>query len=160
MANSSGLPPLRLPLIERLIQSDEPATRLESVRRLKAAVRRDLEWLLNARRPDLEFPEGNTETQKSVYWYGLPDICSLSLSSQPDRTRLLRTIQTAIAAFEPRLTGVKVALAPEVSGGLPEFRFIIDGLLRMDPMPERVSFDTVLELSDGEYRVRGEPSDR
>jgi type VI secretion system protein ImpF len=156
MANSSGLTPLRLPLIERLINRDEPPTRLESVRRMKAAVRRDLEWLLNARRPAGEIPEGAVETQKSVYWYGLPDICSLSLSSQPDRTRLLRTIQTAISAFEPRLTGVKVVLAPIAAEGVPEFRFIIDGLLRIEPMPERVSFDTVLELSDGEYRVRGE----
>jgi type VI secretion system protein ImpF len=37
-------------------------------------------------------------------------------------------------------------------------RFQIQGLLDMDPAPEHISFDTVLQLSSGEYQVRGEPS--
>jgi predicted component of type VI protein secretion system len=35
--------------------------------------------------------------------------------------------------------------------------FIIEGLLAIDPMPEHVSFDTVLDVTGGEYHVRGEP---
>jgi type VI secretion system protein ImpF len=33
---------------------------------------------------------------------------------------------------------------------------IIEGLLRIDPSPEHVSFDTSLELTNGEYHVKGD----
>jgi len=35
-------------------------------------------------------------------------------------------------------------------------RFTIDGLLRMEPNPERVTFDTVLEIGSGEFSVLGD----
>ena len=50
-------------LIDRLIDlepansSDPPSTRSQSVRQLKLALRRDLEWLLNTRRIPEEAPE-------------------------------------------------------------------------------------------------------
>jgi len=65
-------------------------------------------------------------------------------------------MEALIAIFEPRLLGVKVSLGPANPGPLPQLRFIIEGLLAMDPMPEHVSFDTVLDVSGGEYHVRGE----
>jgi type VI secretion system protein ImpF len=34
-------------------------------------------------------------------------------------------------------------------------RFQIEGLLIMDPAPEHISFDTVLQLASGEYQVKG-----
>jgi predicted component of type VI protein secretion system len=37
-------------------------------------------------------------------------------------------------------------------------RFVIHAALKMDPSPERVSFDTVLDLSTGQYAVKGESS--
>jgi type VI secretion system protein ImpF len=48
-------------------------------------------------------------------------------------------------------------VVPTATGALPQLRFAIEGLLAIDPMPEHVSFDTVLEITDGEYHVRGEP---
>jgi type VI secretion system protein ImpF len=36
--------------------------------------------------------------------------------------------------------------------------FQIEGMLQMDPSPEQVSFDTTLQLSSGEYQIRGERS--
>ena len=38
--------------------------------------------------------------------------------------------------------------------GARTLRFQIQGLLRVDPTPEQVIFDTLLELSSGEYEVR------
>ena len=35
-------------------------------------------------------------------------------------------------------------------------RFQVEALLRMDPSPEHVVFDTVLEVARGEYAVEGE----
>ena len=37
-------------------------------------------------------------------------------------------------------------------------RFQIEGMLDMDPAPEHISFDTVLQLSSGEYQVKGDPN--
>jgi type VI secretion system protein ImpF len=33
-------------------------------------------------------------------------------------------------------------------------RFHIEGNMKLDPAPEEISFDTILELSSGEYRVK------
>jgi type VI secretion system protein ImpF len=145
---------VQLPLLDRFTARDSAPTRSESVRDLKATVRRDLEWLLNTRRPSEDLPEGASELEHSVYWYGLPEVSSMD--SSRGRADLVRSIQTAIAAFEPRLSNVKVSLVGESEADTPQLRFVIDALLRMEPVSERVSFDTVLEVIEGKYRVRGE----
>ncbi len=67
-------------LIDRLIDldpansADPPATRNQSVRQLKLALRRDLEWLLNTRRIPEEAPEAYESLSHSLYNYGLPDV--------------------------------------------------------------------------------------
>lgn len=131
-------------------------TRAESLRRLKAAVRRDLEWLLNARQSVQPPPEGVTYLEKSAYSFGLPDICSMNLASARNRNQLARVMEAAISLFEPRLLGAKVSLIPVQSGPSPQLRFSIEGMLAIDPMPEHVSFDTVLDVTGAEYHVRGE----
>ena len=47
-------------------------------------------------------------------------------------------------------------MAPAAKGPLPQLGFMIEGLLAIDPMPEHVSFDTMLDVTGGEYHVRGE----
>ena len=90
-----------------------------------------------------------------MFVYGLPDFSAYSLTSPADRARLVSDIETAVKKFEPRLTEVSViALDPERLAHAVRFR--IEALLLMDPAPEQVSFDTVLQLNSGEYRVKGE----
>jgi type VI secretion system protein ImpF len=132
-----------------------------SVQALKDALRRDLEWLLNTRRTPAAAPEELAELTRSVYHFGLPDMTSLSRTSPRDRERLARLVEEAVAIFEPRLSGVRVSVVEggNGSGGRGgeesrDVRFVIEGLLRMDPAPERVVFDTVLETPSGEYQVR------
>lgn len=150
-------------VLERLIDRDpkasvEPApTRSQSVRLLKTSVRRDLEWLLNTRQnPDAvgdEFPE----LSKSLFNYGLPDFSSLSFDNPKDRARLLRHLETTIRIFEPRLEGARVIpVLTESLENTRTIRFQIEGLLKMDPAPEQVTFDTVLNLSSGEYQIKGD----
>lgn len=147
--------------LDRLIDLDPktrteaPLTRAQSLRELKAALKRDLEWLLNTRQPVEEAPESAEQVERSLYSYGLPDVCSLSLHSARDQNRMLRMMESAIATFEPRLANVKVSLAP-VSPNTRVLRFLIEGLLRVDPAPEHISFDTVLEVTSGAYEVKGE----
>jgi len=164
MAKNRSDGPVTLSVLDRLI--DDPnvsedvfLTRSKSLRELKQAVRRDLEWLLNTRHPVVEVPEG-TEVRNSVFMYGLPDITSMTVRSTRDRKRLTESIQAAVAKFEPRLANVRVSLVTVADEKVPSLRFVIEGLLRVDPSPEQVSFDTVLELSSGEYKVQGEAGAR
>ena len=59
-------------------KADPPQTRAQSVRQLKAALRRDLEWLLNTRQIAGGVPEAFPGLEGSLYGYGLPDVSNLS----------------------------------------------------------------------------------
>jgi len=77
--------------------------------------------------------------------YGLPDITSLGLTSASDNRRLRLAIEACLRNFEPRLADVRVTL----EGGDTtdrKLRFHIEGTMKLDPAPEEISFDTVLEL--------------
>ena len=142
-------------LLDRIL-GDGGVWNVESV---KAAVKRDLEWLLNCRCVAPSFDAGLKHLGKSCLTYGLPDLTNFGLHSTNDQSRLTWLLEETIAIFEPRLEGVKVAMQP-ISPGSRQLRFQIEGLLKMDPAPERVSFDTVLELTSGAYQVKGEASAR
>jgi type VI secretion system protein ImpF len=151
--------PVQQSVLDRLIQNPdapETFTRSQSVRELKVAVRRDLEWLLNTRSIAVKPPEVLTELIASVYTFGLPDITSLSADDARSRARLRRMIEESIAVFEPRLSGVEVTDSASTVRGARQMRFVIQAFLKMDPSPERVSFDTVLDLATGQYAVQGE----
>ena len=152
---------IRPSLLDRLID-DEPGNRAEapdrraqSLKELKDSVRRDLEWLLNSRRSPVEPALSAKELWRSVYCYGLPDTTGLAMSSVDDRNHMARMVAAAVAAFEPRLINVNVNMEPG-SAGSRTLHFQIEALLRMEPAPARVFFDTTLELSSGEYEVTGD----
>jgi type VI secretion system protein ImpF len=151
-------------LLERLIdlepknEAEQPATRAQSVRQLKASLRRDLEWLLNTRRTPEAVGSEFQELERSLFNYGLPDLTTLNWESTHDRSYLARMIEALLATFEPRLKRVRVDPVGAISATQSVLRFQIEGLLDMDPAPERISFDTVLQLSSGEYQVKGDPS--
>ena len=155
---------------------EKPMTRRESEDYHRAAVRRDLEWLLNARRiidhPNLDFEESAErrrletgeaeyeEVETSVYKYGLPDFSVYGLNSATDADLLVQTVRKTLRVFEPRLTDVKVIPLEIKTAGLRQVRFRIEAKLRMDPASERVSFDTLLELSSGQYQIEGQANAR
>jgi len=151
-------------LLDRLIDRDpslggDPAvTRAQSVRNLKASLRRDLEWLLNSRRTPEAVDDSMQELSQSLFNYGLPDFSSVSLHSPRDRDFLLLEIERTLAIFEPRLRDVRVSLVEDPNPVARMLHFQIEGALQMDPAPEQVSFDTVLQLASGEYQIRGDRS--
>lgn len=138
------------------VPSDPPVNRSQSVRQLKASLRRDLEWLLNSRRTPDEAPETYEELFRSLYNYGLPDVTSMSLNSPRDRQRLLRLIQQTIEIFEPRLSSIRVQAVESANSGPRVLRFQIEALLKMDPAPEQILFDTTLQLNNGEYQIKSD----
>lgn len=161
MARTLGETTITNSVLDRLIDL-EPGNRMEnslsraqSVRLLRSAVRRDLEWLLNTRRIADAPDEGLREVNRSVYVYGLPDLSALSMATAADRNKLTRQILNAIALFEPRLAGVRVSLVEAADAATKEARLRIEAMLRMDPVPEPISFDTVIDLKTGNCRIPG-----
>jgi len=55
--------------------------------------------------------------------------------------------------FERRLTDVIVDFEPIV-GGNRSLQFRISGVLQMDPAPEEVCIDTVLDSTNAKYEVK------
>lgn len=165
MARRDASGPATLSVLDRLLDDDPkhsaeiPLTRAQSLRKLKEGLRRDLEWLLNTRRTIDPVPDSARETARSVYHYGFADISSRSVLSSQDHNDLVREMESVIALFEPRLKRVKVRMEP-LADNSQSLRFVIDGLLNVDPAPEPVRFDTVLELGKGGYEVRGEDGAR
>ena len=172
MPRSDADQPVTQPLIDRLIDrerdrdrdrsipasatADPYRTRSASVRGLKSALRRDLEWLLNTRRNPYAAPDSMAEVSQSLYNYGLPDFSAMSADAPKDRQRLQVEIERTIALFEPRLRNIRVVLIEGTGAGIRALRFQIEGSLQMDPSPEHVSFDGELQLASGEYQIRGE----
>lgn len=161
MARGQGDVTVTLSVLDRLIdlepknQVEAPLSRAQSVRVMRNAVRRDLEWLLNSRSVAFEPDEALREVNRSLYVYGLPDFSSYAAVSAADQAKLLREILGAIKLFEPRLADVRIVPVEVPGSGLKEFKLRIEALLRMDPSPEPVSFDTVIELKSGVCRISG-----
>ena len=141
-------------VLDRLTQVDDwPSTRTQSVRFFREALKRDLEWLLNTRKPPIPELASWPAARDTVINFGLPDITSLGLMSAADHRSLRLAIESCLRVFEPRLTDVHVTL--ESSDTVDRrLRFHIEGNMKLDPAPEEISFDTVLELSSGEYKVK------
>jgi type VI secretion system protein ImpF len=142
----------RLLDFEPELTSEAPKSRAKSLRELKQSVRRDLEWLLNTRRTPIEVDASLEETTRSLVMYGLPDFTGVSAKSPSEQKRLLKEIETALKQFEPRLIDLRVSLEPPTAvERLLKFR--IEARLKVEPAPEPVAFDTILQLGSGEYKV-------
>jgi type VI secretion system protein ImpF len=148
---------IRRPVLDRLLQTGEPEPRTwsESVRALKAALVRDIDWLLNTRRIAEPAPERLAELRESVYHYGLPDITSLSADNVETRRLLLRQVEDCLKLFEPRLSAVRVYEAEGEGNASRALRLVIEGVLDVHPEPEPVVFNTVLDAGSGRFAVTG-----
>jgi len=147
-------------VLDRLIDNDPnesqdpPKSQSASLTELKQAVRRDLEWLLNTRCHMENIDGALEESPRSVAFYGLPDFTSVSAKSSSERDRMISSIETALKYFEPRFSGLKISLEP-ISNVDRTLKFRIEAVLEVDPTPEAVVFDTVLQLGSGNFAVTG-----
>ena len=161
MARSLGETTITVSVLDRLIdlepenRMENPLSRSQSVRLLKNAVRRDLEWLLNSRRICDPPDEGLKELNRSTYTYGLPDLSTLTMAATGDRNKLVRQILATINMFEPRLANVRLVLVETPDSAKKDVRLRVEAMLRMDPVPEPIIFDTVIELKSGNCHLTG-----
>ncbi len=152
--------PIQVSILDRLLddepdrQQDAPQTHSQMLRDLKQAVRRDLENLLNTRWRCVAWPPDLGELETSLVNYGIPDFCGGNIGADNPDT-LLEIIQFTIRHFEPRLKNVRVSRpdkSERVDRTLP---FRIDAVLCVDPIEDRVAFDSALEINTGNVRVEG-----
>jgi type VI secretion system protein ImpF len=133
---------------------EAPASRQTSLRLLKQSVRRDLEWLLNTRVEPSRVAEDTSQVARSIAAFGLPDFTSWNVRGGVDQETLRKAVEDAVARFEPRLESVQVFLET-VSEVDRTLKFRIEARLRVEPVPEPVTFDSVLQLGSQEFVLSG-----
>lgn len=145
-------------VLDRLIDleprqtQEPPRSRSTSVEELKQAVRRDLEWLLNTRCHTEMLDDGLEEVPKSVAFFGLPDFTGVSVKSHLEQKRMTSAIEEALRIFEPRFMNLKVTLEP-VENVDRQLKFRIEAMLDIEPTPEPIVFDSILEPGGGGFEV-------
>jgi type VI secretion system protein ImpF len=150
---SEGQPrePVQLSVLDRLLDDapaervEAPASRSATLRALRSAVRRDLEALLNSRLRPRSTPKDLGEIESSVVGFGIPDFVAVSAEGGEWRERLRKALEDKIKRHEPRFLRVSVALVTEGEGLERSIRFRIEALMRADPAPEQLSFDSRIE---------------
>ncbi len=143
-------------------QARPPRTWEESVDLLERNVLRHLEQLLNTRQISEPAEPPYDQLERSLYNYGLMDFSSLSADAARTPEEVRQLIKECIELFEPRLTDVEV-VDPSTEGPKGKdvklrrtVRFRIEATLRTDPDPERVEFDTVLDIASKRFEVRSD----
>lgn len=150
----------RLPLLDRLLDADPatpeppPPSAAVALDMLRNAVRRDLEAVLNARRRRRPLPAALEELPASPLGYGIPDATSGAYAVPERRHALAREVEATIRRFEPRLMAVQVTLIEEEENLGRALRLKVEAVLRADPVPEPVSFETLLEPVSRDVTVR------
>lgn len=141
-----------LSLLDRLID-DSPEQAIEPIadvartmERVKLGLRRDLEGLLNSKRPYSLWLAQAPDVAGTIVDFGLPDLSTEDFGTPAVRERIRRLIQAVIRAHEPRLKKVEVETdgAPGVTG----VRFRISAVLTLAARDEDVSYEAALRPTD------------
>ena len=130
-------------LLDRLTDAD-PKTSLE----------RDLAALLNTRHQEREIDPRFEYAADSILTFGLADFTSYNLNSGIDQERVRQSIERAIRQFEPRLTGVAVAIdQPEPLH--PVLSVHIEAELKVDGGVIPISIEAALERASRRIVLQG-----
>jgi len=145
-------------LLDRLTD-DEPGQMVESrerrgfsIHKLRAAVLRDLAWLLNT--CSLTVVEDLTPypfVKSSVLNYGIPDLTGKTISGL-EVLDVQRALRQAILDFEPRILPKTLqvrGIMTEHASTNNSLTFEIEGELWSRPLPERLFLRTELDLETG-----------
>jgi type VI secretion system protein ImpF len=142
----------QLPLLDRLIdadpgeRADRPLSASAAIAALRASVGKDLEELLNTRRRWRSWDARLAELERSLVGFGLPDFGAGAFNDARRREELRKLVESSIRRFEPRIANLTVTLLPSPDQLSPTLRLRIEALLRAEPSPEPVTFDTLVDL--------------
>jgi type VI secretion system protein ImpF len=147
-------------MLDRLLD-DEPdksrevaRTNVQSLRDIKASVRRDLENLLNTRARCVSWPPSLEQLPLSLVNYGLPDFTNTYANAVADPDTFIKVVKFAIEQFEPRLRDVRVELVRGDVATDRALRFKIDATLYVEPVEDKVFYNSSLEPVSGNFEVK------
>ena len=105
------------------------------------SIARDLEMLMNSRRPEGDFPETYPEVATSILNFGMPALGGYGdIATGAEQNRLCRSIEDAVHTFEPRLKRAQVRVAASEPGQKSVVRF------RMEATVAEISMREIFEL--------------
>jgi type VI secretion system protein ImpF len=144
--------------LEQRRRFERRAERTYSIERMRDAVLRDLDWLLNSENlATLDADDRDDAVADSVLNYGIAPLMGRTLAElrAGGGDAVAREIKKAIRRFEPRLAADRLVVhAVEDSGADPRsVRLQIEAELLVEPAPVRLVVDTVLDAEDGHFRV-------
>lgn len=145
-------------LLDRLTDPDAPQLHpnsLQYARKLKTAIRRDIEALLNTRRAEADFDPKFEHSTNSLLTFGVVDFTALNLTSSVDQEKVRYSVERAIRQFEPRLSHIKVVLE-EPSSNAPLLRFTVEATLQVGQQREDVTFPVSLHRDSRRIAISGE----
>jgi type VI secretion system protein ImpF len=157
--------PLQASLLDRLfdanpdLERDPSKPRGQHLRELRMAVRRDLEALLNTRRPYLDWSADLTELAQSLVNYGIPDFSGNNLASDDRREDFRMALENVIRAFEPRFVSVSIKMTDSGDESDRLLRFRIEALMYAEPAPEPLVFDSVIDPTTQTFAITGGHND-
>lgn len=146
-------------LIDRLIdtdpdwEEDRPVTQAETLDGIRAALRRDLEWLLNTRRLPQTPPKAYEALSDSLLTYGVEDFFSASLTTPGQRAAFAESLRSRIVRCEPRLESVEVSLVGDPVPSRRTLRLRISGRYTARPGLPPMVFETAMDPVAGRFAV-------
>jgi type VI secretion system protein ImpF len=144
-------------LVDRLIDDDPQASidahesEDDAVARYKVALRRDLESLLNTKRPWLPVVDRYPGMDRTVVGYGIPDLSTEDMSVPAVRKRVRRVIAQVIREHEPRLSEIDIEMdeGPTSRG----MRLRIAAVLNITQSEETVVYEASVRPGDRTIEV-------
>jgi type VI secretion system protein ImpF len=146
-------------LLDRLIDldpdlpNDPEVTEAETPSGLRAALRRDLEMLLNTRCLPQTPPASLPDLADSLVSLGVEDFFAASLVTDGQRNDFARRLQARIARFEPRLENLTVAILADPVPGRRSLRLRIAAHYRARPGLPPIVFETRMDPVAGHFKV-------
>ena len=147
-------------VLDRLIDDDpkntkeKPLTLKQMAVALRNAVRRDLEDLLNTRQRPFDLPDGLEDLENSSFEFGIPDFSGANMSTIERRRKYLRRVEEIIRLHEPRFVSVRVIPVDERKTSLRSLHFRIEAVLRTEPVPESVLYDSHVDFATRSFRIQ------
>jgi len=149
-------------LLDRLTDLDpgnpneSRAERVMSSSRYRAAVKRDLVWLISTANPNLGVSlEAFPHVATSVINYGMRSLCGM-VSASLEMPQIQQEMKAMIEAFEPRLDSSTLSISTiRRNYGDPthELHFEVHADLWARPIPEEFFVRTMLDLETGDVGI-------
>ena len=147
--------PLRSSILDRLTGPNNQGrfAGRQTLDQLLDGIHRDLEQLLNTRWRVAAWPPNLNELEYSLVNYGIPDFAGVNMSAPAEREAFREMVEDAIRLHEPRFLRVHVKLVDNEDRLDRTLRFKIDAVVKADPAPAEVQFDSRVDTNSRRIEV-------